>query len=96
MHTEVKTSPIHGLGLFAKKRIRKGQVIGLIEGRYVRDDGPHVLWLDEARAVHVLNEMRFINHHEAPNATYRDDLKVVALRSIQPGEEITHNYDGDW
>jgi len=96
MHTQVKSSAIHGLGLFAAKPIRKGQVIGRVEGAAIDKDGPHVLWLDEDKAIEVLNEMRFINHHDQPNAAYRDDLLVIALRGIKPGEEITHNYDAEW
>jgi len=91
----VKESPIHGLGLFAKKRIRKGAIIGKIEGVLSRQDGPHVLWIADAYGIEVTNEMRYINHSDQPNACYYDDATVVALRAIQPGEEITHNYDGD-
>lgn len=96
MHIEVKLSPIHGQGLFAARPFRKGQIIGRIEGTPVNEDGPHVLWLDEQQAIHVQNDLRFINHHDQPNAAYRDDLVVVALRTIKAGEEITHDYDGGW
>jgi SET domain-containing protein len=27
---------------------------------------------------------------------YYDDLSVVALRNIEPGEELTHHYGEDW
>lgn len=92
---EVKQSPIHGYGLFATTRIAKGTVLGRLKGRRTRKDGPYVLWLDEKVGYEVQNELKYINHAARPNAAYYDDLTVVALRAIKPGEEITHNYFGD-
>ena len=92
---EVKPSDIHGLGLFARQFIPAGTTIGHIEGESTTEDGDHVLWIDDIKGVHVTNDMRYINHSSQPNAAYYDDLTVVALRDILPGDEITHNYDGD-
>ncbi len=91
----VRPSRIHGLGLFASATIKRGTVIGVLEGEYVDDDGPHVLWVDDERGFHVRNDLRYINHDTTPNAAYFDDLTVVALRDIAPGEEITHDYEGE-
>ena len=95
-HLHVGPSPIHGLGLFASRPIEADGLIGLIHGRPVTEDGPHVLWLDDHRAVEVTNHLRFINHHQEPNACYFDDGTVVALREIRAGEEITHDYGVTW
>jgi hypothetical protein len=81
--------------LFASSFIPEGTVIGELVGRHVGEDGPYVLWLDESQGFCVENEMRYINHSLLPNSAYYDDLTVVALRDIEPGEEITHNYLGD-
>ena len=43
----------------------------------------------------VTCDLRFINHSNEPNAAYYDDLSVMSLRDIRPGEEIVHNYMGD-
>jgi hypothetical protein len=91
----VQDSPIHGKGLFALRRIRKGERIGQIVGRLTTDDGPHVLWLTDDLGIEVLNDLRYINHDNHPNAAYFDDGEVAALRTIQPGEEITHHYGDD-
>jgi SET domain-containing protein len=40
--------------------------------------------------------LKYINHHNAPNVSYYDDLSVVALRDIQAGEELTHDYGEEW
>jgi SET domain-containing protein len=89
----VDDSPIHGKGLFARTFIPAGEEIGTIEGEYTASDGEYVLWLDEQTGVLVESNMRYINHSDNPNAVYYDDLKVCALKDINPGEEITHNYD---
>ena len=89
----VAPSLIHGLGLFAAEKIDCDQVIGWLQGRPCDQDGSHVLWISEHDAIEVLCDLRFINHSDKPNACYYDDLSVVALRDIAPGEEITHNYD---
>jgi SET domain-containing protein len=93
----VKESAIHGKGLFARKNIREGEVLGYIKGKPTTEDGPHVLWLvEKAQGIHVECDLKYINHNDNPNACYYDDLSVVALRDIEKDEEITHNYGEDW
>jgi len=94
--TYVDDSAIHGKGLFARQPIAEGTVIGKLKGRKTSDDGMHVLWLDEDTGFEVSCDLRFINHSDTPNACYYDDKSVVALRDIEVGEEITHNYEADW
>lgn len=91
----VADSPIHGKGLFAKRHIVAGEIIGLIQGVPASEDGAHVLWVDGKNGIRVQCDFRYINHSDEPNAVYYDTLEVCALRNISPGEEITHNYDGD-
>ncbi len=90
----VDDSPIHGKGLFARKHIDAGDLIGILDGVPTSIDGEHVLWLDEHRGVRVKCDLKFINHSDKPNAVYYDTLEVLALTDISPGEEITHNYLG--
>lgn len=92
----VADSDIHGRGLFAGRRIRAGTVIGWLRVKPARRNGAYVLWLDETRGVEVTCDLKYINHSDRPNACYYDDLSVVALRDIEPGEEITHDYGTDW
>ncbi len=96
-NTYVAASGIHGMGLFANTLISAGTVIGWLNGKPSTDNGTYVLWISESRGVEVLCEFKYINHSEDPNACYYDDLSVVALRDIEPHEEITHNYySNDW
>ena len=95
--TYVAASGIHGKGLFAAISIRRGAIIGWLTGKSSVNDGPHVLWISASEGIEVLCDFRYINHADDPNACYYDDLSVVALRDIQPDEEITHNYySNDW
>jgi len=42
----VDDSPVHGKGLFARKYIGAGELIGVLDGVPTSSDGEHVLWLD--------------------------------------------------
>ena len=88
----VADSPIHGKGLFSRKHIGAGEIIGVLNGAPTSTDGEHVLWLDAENGFHVKCDLRFINHSDEPNAVYYDTLEVWALTDIAPGEEITHDY----
>lgn len=88
----VDDSPIHGKGLFARKHISAGEIIGVIKGVPTTTDGEYVLWVDKNEGYHVKCDLRFINHSDEPNAVYFDTLEVCALKDISPGEEITHDY----
>jgi len=94
-HVYVTTSNIHGKGLFARKRIKAGTLIGQIDGRPTKTDGPYVLWLTPREGVEVQCQLKYINHSDEPNAIYYDTLEVIALRDIGRDEEITHNYDSE-
>lgn len=93
----VKKSKIHGQGLFARRDIKAGDVIGEVKGKPTKKDGPYVLWMNNARkGFEVSCILKYINHRQEANACYYDDLTVVALKDIKKGEEITHNYGEDW
>lgn len=89
----VKKSKIHGRGLFASDVITKGECIGIVQGNETKKDGDHVLWVTDDAGLNMTCDLRYINHAEKPNVCLYDTLEVVALKKIQPGEEITHNYE---
>lgn len=95
---KVKQSELHGRGLFARRKIARGTEIGRCTVKPAKKDGPHVLWLDDdtGEAVKVTCDLRYINHGRKPNVAYYDDLTVVALKNIKPGEELLHHYGDDW
>ncbi len=95
----VGSSPIHGRGLFAKRRIRRGAYVATFEGEHTTKDGMHVLWtLDEGGSeigIEGRNALRFLNHSSDPNAEFVG-YELHALRNIQSGAELTIHYGDDW
>lgn len=97
---EVRRSPIHGRGVFARKRIQQGQWIGRYLSRRTDRDGRYVLWLfdeDDSQGAGYdgYGRLKFLNHHAEPNSEF-DGLELYALRAIEPGEEITIHYGDEW
>ena len=107
---EVKRAPGKGRGVFARRAIREGEVIErvpvlVLSVAEVEDASAWeglasycFLWGERSLAL-ALGYGSLYNHSFQPNARY-DDLgrqtKVfTALRDIEPGEEITVNYNGD-
>lgn len=91
----VAPSELHGKGLFATLAIRKGTVIGYCDTRKTRRPGRYTLHLATG-PVDVTCCFKYINHSPRPNVAYYDDLSVVALKAIKPGDELTHHYGDDW
>jgi len=109
---EVRDSPLHGLGVFARQRIRKGTRIIEYRGervshteadrRYEHKDAGDAhtfLFIVDARTVIDAgvdgNEARFINHGCEPNCESVIEGRRVfidAVRAIEPGEELTYDY----
>jgi len=109
---EVRESPLHGLGVFARHRIRKGtRIIEYLGGRVSQTeadrryehkdaaDAHTFLFIVDARTVIDAgvdgNEARFINHGCEPNCESVIEGRRVfidAVRAIEPGEELTYDY----
>jgi SET domain-containing protein len=96
---EARRSSIHGKGLFAGQRFRRGAYIATFEGTQTRRDGTHVLWvLDEdgnEMGIRGRNSLRYLNHSSRPNAEFRG-ADLHAVRNIQSGAEITFHYGDAW
>lgn len=87
----VASSPVHGKGLFAAKRIKADTVLGRLHGMPTFDDGIYVLWITDELGLELTNDFKYINHNSNPNAAY-SDIDVTVLRDVQPGEELLHDY----
>ncbi len=107
---EFRDSGIHGMGGFALRKIRKGTAMIEYVGEKITKaeaalrvaaDNPFVFILDDETDVDgnvPWNPARFLNHSCEPNAVaeiFGDQIWVMALRTIQTGEEITFNYSYD-
>jgi SET domain-containing protein len=100
----VGRSTIHGWGLIAKEPIPAGEIADespvLVTGERVPHAfEAHVYQLADGRSAFPCGDGIFTNHCGEPNAAPKVDLRrrimvLVALRDIEPGEEITIDYDG--
>ncbi len=94
------TSGIHGTGLFARRKIKKGEYIGTYHGPKTRKNGTYVLWVydhddeDNAEGRDGKNLLRYLNHSTKGNAEF-DGYDLYAVKKISPDEEITFNYGED-
>ena len=104
----VKSSPIHGMGLFADIPFLKGETVlnfGLFPEIWVEclyEDLPEetklrsgFVMLDDKRCLTANRRTKFgyVNHSRYPNCDY--DIKnrlIVANRTVSPDEEITIDY----
>lgn len=90
-----------GKGVYADQKIRKGETIACFDGPIYDDDyepwtddmfnhaiqiGP-ALWRDSKGCA------RFLNHSCEPNCGIKGLNRVVAMRAIAAGEQITWDYE---
>jgi SET domain-containing protein len=103
----VRDSPIHGRGLFAVEPMIKGDIVA-IKGGYIFDRarrdrlhpllGPAEIAIADGFFIGPMTEdereggMIFSNHSCDPNIGVRGQIVFVAMRDIQPGEELTHDW----
>jgi SET domain-containing protein len=99
----VIASRIHGYGVVACRDFAPGEIIACVDGILWREeedrDDTYSLWLDEGWYLDMLDQTRWINHSCDPNAEIEAEVhdgaawaRVIALRAIRAGEEITYDY----
>lgn len=96
-------SPIGGSGIFAKRLIRKNEIVFRIRGRekikhaYVRTFSPTgpswvAIGKEQWLITNSTNPWPYINHSCNPNVGFKGALTIVAMRTIRPREEILIDY----
>lgn len=105
--TEVRPSPIQGLGLFAAEPIAGGEVVA-VKGGYILDGGQWAtlerelgaaeiqiaadLFIAPVRADQREGSMLYTNHSCEPNIAIQGQIVFVTMREIAVGEELTHDW----
>ena len=103
----VRESAIHGRGLFAVEAIGAGEVV-CVKGGYVFDRATlqampgwyaaaeiqvgEDLFIGPLAEVEREGSMIFSNHSCEPNIGVRGQIVFVAVRDIEAGEELTHDW----
>lgn len=97
----VRQTRKYGKAVYADQKIRKGEVIAVYDGPIYDDDFDgwtkdllyHTIQIGPAKWRDSKGVARLINHSCDPNCGIRGLNKIVAMRTIQPGEEITWDYE---
>ena len=104
---EVRTSELAGRGVFAREKIEKGEVVAVKAGHIVTVDqlaqvtssvGDYALqihdcfYLSPAYEEELAGMAIFINHSCDPNVGFDGQITYVAMRGIEPGVELCHDY----
>ena len=104
--TYLDKSPIHGIGVFAAERVRKGTKIWrFVEGfdrcytpkqfarlpKPARDFLKSYAYKVDGEILFTVDQDHYINHSDAPN-TYLHNGYAIAARDIPKGREITNDY----
>ena len=105
--TQVRDSGTHGRGLFARRPIRKGEIVSVRGGHILTPAmlrgrrKPAGYWgypiadglvLGPLTKSEVESVMMFLNHACDPNVGIRGQILFVAMRNIRAGEELTIDY----
>ena len=105
--TEVRKSHIEGKGLFAKEKIKKGEVIHVAEGNILTLEESKTLSEEQQNLCYDVDDNHllcpkdfnalsadwYINHSCDPNCGSAPDwFTLIAMRDIEPNEEITYDY----
>ena len=99
-------SKIHGLGFFAIKPIRKGEVVAIKKGHFLTKEQIKKLGMrlhdylridDDLYVGHnskkEFNDTEvFINHSCSPNTRLKGKVTVIAIKNIKRDEEIVIDY----
>jgi hypothetical protein len=102
--TEVRPSPIHGQGLFARVAIARGEIVAAKGGHVLTGSEwaalepalgaadiqiAEDLFIAPVREGHRPGSMLYTNHSCDPNLAIQGQIVLVAMRDIDAGEELT-------
>ncbi|HTH52913.1 MAG TPA: SET domain-containing protein-lysine N-methyltransferase [Edaphobacter sp.] len=102
----IRSSSIHAAGCYTTRKIRKGTRVIQYEGPIFTKDEADERYKDrfvtylfstgESEVIDGFGTAMFINHSCDPNCETEhldEEIWVVAIRDIEPGEELTYEYN---
>jgi SET domain-containing protein len=107
---KIKKSSIQGKGAFAIRDIKKGEVLGTMQGEattaadfarmFAKGDkrqGIDPFQVGVSSYIQLRKPYIYINHSYEPNVGIRTHATLVALRPIRKGEELVYDYSAtEW
>ena len=103
---ELKESAIHFKGIFAREKINKDERVAIFGGQIMRIDEindlpenlqEYPMQIEERFVIGIRDHQMtedtdYFNHSCDPNCGMKGQIFLVAMRDIQPREEITFDY----
>lgn len=103
---EVRDTKKYGQGVFAKERLKKDEMLAIFGGYIMTLDEESKLPSEIRDSAHQIGEniviginrnedeqdVDFFNHSCNPNAGFKGQLFLVAMRDIEPNEQVTFDY----
>lgn len=103
---EARKSDIHGTGVFAIKPIKKGENVGVLGGVIVPTTEIREYWKIMGHVgIQISNDFFIVpttreeleqkgvfNHSCEPNLGFSDSITLIAIRDIEPEEELVFDY----
>jgi len=97
---EVRDTDKYGKGVFATEDIKKDEIVAEFDGKiyeyeddFSEDVLNHAIQFEKRRWRDSDGIARIINHSCEPNCGVKDLFKIVAMRNIKKGEELTWDYE---
>lgn len=99
-------SPFSGNGLKSKEKINKGEVIVNFRGYLISTEKAndlyenrhfdYILQISEDNFLYLDEDEKYINHSCEPNSGFiNNNGELIAIRDIDPDEEITFDYSSN-
>lgn len=97
----VRETKRFGKSLFANDLIKEGEIIALFDGPifdynyygWTQELEDHCIQFGKRKWRDSIGFARYINHSCEPNCGVKDLFKIIAMRDIKGGEELTWDYE---
>ncbi len=107
---KVRKTEKYGKGVFAVKNIQKGELVADWTGGKIyiakkcsdlpKKVADHAIQFAEYKWIDTKTNARYFNHSCIPNCGFKGKFKLVTMREVDKGEELTFDYemseDSDW
>lgn len=98
---KIRRTKKYGRGVFAIKPIYRGEIVASFDGEIFDDDFDewmddllnHAIQFEKAKWRDSKGLARYINHSCEPNCGIKRLFDIVAMRTIESGEQITWDYE---